>query len=65
MNVYVLEKFEAFCRKMYHRNCEERGDWNNTLLSYEEYTENHRGFLIDVYEKLEKKGSLNEWMHTL
>lgn len=73
MSVYVLEQFESFCRKMYHRNCEERGEWGDGLLTYEEYTNNNRGFLIHVYKQLEdesfgealKKGSLKEWMRSL
>lgn len=73
MSVYALEKFEDFCRKMYHRNCEERGDWGEALLTYEQYTEKNRKFLLALHQQLEdqsfgealKKGGLKEWMRTL
>ena len=73
MSVYALEKFEDFCRNMYHRNCEERGEWGEELLEYATYTESNRKFLLALYQQMEdesfgealQKGSLKEWMRTL
>jgi hypothetical protein len=45
MNLTKNEEFEAFCYTMWRRNCHEREDFNDSLLSLEEYTEANKKFL--------------------
>lgn len=44
--------FEDFCREMYLRNCDERRNFKDVILSYEEYISNNEQFLLDIFEKV-------------
>lgn len=43
--------FEEFCVKMYHKNCEERSEWNEELQTREDYILNNYDFLLDIWHK--------------
>lgn len=46
------ETFEEYCHKMFCLNCEERSDWGDSLLSYDEYVATYNEFLLDSYQEL-------------
>jgi len=42
--------FDSFCHEMHRRNCDERRDFNQPLLSFEEYVSKNEKFLLDIFE---------------
>lgn len=44
--------FVDFCERMYRQNCQERFNYKDVVLSYEEYIRNNEKFLLDIYENL-------------
>ena len=48
-------EFDSFCHEFFHRNCVEREAYNEPLLSFEEYLEKNRSFLVEEYNKQNKQ----------
>ena len=48
-------EFDSFCHEFFHRNCEEREAYNEPLLSFEEYLEKNRSFLVEEYNNQNKQ----------
>ena len=46
------ETFEVYCREMYQENCVERDAYGEPILSYDEYVEKNRQFLLDNFSKV-------------
>lgn len=44
--------FEQFAKRMYQKNCEERYNYKDSILTYDEYIRNNEKFLLDIYEDL-------------
>ena len=47
-----MRNFKDFCYKMYLRNCDERFDYGDATLSYEEYISKNENFLLDIFEEV-------------
>ena len=49
---YITDEFHTFAREMYQENCRERELYNETLLSYDEYIDKNRQFLLDNFKEV-------------
>lgn len=49
---FPMKNFKAFCYSMYLRNCDERFDYGDATLSYEEYISKNENFLLDIFEEV-------------
>ena len=45
--------FETFCQDMYQENCLERDAYNEPLLTYNQYVEKNRKFLLANYPQVQ------------
>jgi len=46
------DEFNTFAREMHQENCRERELYNEPLLSYDEYIDKNRQFLLDNFPEV-------------
>ena len=44
--------YESFLREMYRQNCDERRNFKDVILSYEDYVRINENFLLDIFEEV-------------
>jgi len=49
---YITDEFNTFAREMHQENCRERELYNEPLLSYDEYIDKNRQFLLDNFPEV-------------